>query len=251
VDGPQFKTHTAWLVTCKLDILLNLGQAASLSLCHCRTANRKAITWYQTVNINTLYTSLWLSVFSLFQWYALMYKIKSKTVNVKLNSALKNTDTDLQIGIQTHHTPCAITGVQRSCWSPSIYSQMSLHRCTKQKNVMDPWPAPYQNSNGYWWPWKIWGELPSNISNLYSFNTVLHQRTLQGRRSIHKSDVLLPLYSNATSPLRWRISLFNDASLHLLTDSNKSPRYYILYYKSPRLGWLSVSPLSTNQRQIL
>jgi len=130
-----------------------------------------------------------------------MYEVKSKTVNVKLNSVLKNADTHLQIGLQTHHAPCAVTGIQGSCWSSSICSQMSLHWCTKWKNVMDPWPAPYQNSNGYWWPEKIWQELTSNISNLYCFNTVLHQGTLNRRRTTDTSDMLLPLSSNATSLL--------------------------------------------------
>jgi hypothetical protein len=41
-----------------------------------------------------------------------MYKIKSKTVNVKLNSALTNTDTDLQIGMQTCHSSDAIIGME-------------------------------------------------------------------------------------------------------------------------------------------
>jgi len=59
-----------------------------------------------------------------------MYNIKSKTVNVKLYSTLENTDTDLQIGIQTRHAPPAIIGIQGSCWSPSICSQMSLNWCT-------------------------------------------------------------------------------------------------------------------------
>jgi len=31
-DGPQFKTHSAWMVTLVLGILQNPGQAASLSL---------------------------------------------------------------------------------------------------------------------------------------------------------------------------------------------------------------------------
>ena len=32
---------------------------------------------------------------------------------------------------------------------PQYCSQMSLHRCIIKKTVMDPWPAPYQNSNDY------------------------------------------------------------------------------------------------------
>jgi len=31
-DGPQFKTHSAWMVTLELGILQNPGQTASLSL---------------------------------------------------------------------------------------------------------------------------------------------------------------------------------------------------------------------------
>jgi hypothetical protein len=39
---------------------------------------------------------------------------------------------------------------RRTCWSPSIWTQMSQHRCIMQKNFMDPWTAPCQNSNYYW-----------------------------------------------------------------------------------------------------
>jgi len=48
---------------------------------------------------------------------------------VKINSALQNTDTDLQIGMQTCHSSGAITGMEGTCWSPTIWSQMYLHRC--------------------------------------------------------------------------------------------------------------------------
>ena len=82
-------------------------------------------------------------------------------------------------------------------------------------------------------PEKIWQERPSNISNLYCWNTVLHQRTLQGRRSTHKSWVLFPPSSNAASPVGCKVSLFNDASSHLLTDNNKFPHYYILLCIAP------------------
>jgi len=70
---------------------------------------------------------------------------------VKLNSALQNADTDLQIGMQTHHSSDAVTGMAGTCWSPTIWSQMSLHRCIIKKTVMVPWPAPYQNSNDHWY----------------------------------------------------------------------------------------------------
>ena len=57
----------------------------------------------------------------------------------------------------------------------------------------------------YLWPENIWQQLPSNISTLYYFNTVLHQRTLQGRGTTDESEVLLPLLSNAACFVRWRI----------------------------------------------
>jgi hypothetical protein len=109
---------------------------------------------------------------------------------VKLNLALKNRDNDLQFGIQIHHVPCAVNWDARNLLITLKLQSVSLHRCTKQKNVMDPWPAPYQNSNVYWWPQKIWQEGTSNISNLYCFNTVLHQGNLKGRQTTGQSDML-------------------------------------------------------------
>jgi len=38
-----------------------------------------------------------------------MYKHKSKNYAVKLNSAMKNTDTDLQNSVQTCHSSCAVS----------------------------------------------------------------------------------------------------------------------------------------------
>jgi hypothetical protein len=50
-----------------------------------------------------------------------------------------------------------------------------------------------------------------NICNLYCFNTVLHQSTLQGKGTTDKSNVLPPLSSNTASFVRWKINgLFND-----------------------------------------
>jgi len=77
---------------------------------------------------------------------------------------------------------------------------------------------------------------------------MLYQRTLQRRWSTHNSEVLFPLPSDAASPLRWRISLVNEASSHLLTDSNTSPCYYIYSYTSPWLGKLFVIPLSATPK---
>jgi len=79
-----------------------------------------------------------------------MYTYSSKYGAVKLNSALKDTDTDLLIGTQTCHNSRAITGIAGTCWSPSIWCRKPLHPYIPQKNVTDPWPAPYQNSNNYW-----------------------------------------------------------------------------------------------------
>jgi len=72
----------------------------------------------------------------------------------------------------------------------------------------------------------IWQEFPSNISNPYCFITMLHQRTLQRTWYTNKSEVQIPLSRNIASFVRWKISLFNDASLHVLTNSIKSTYYY-------------------------
>jgi hypothetical protein len=50
---------------------------------------------------------------------------------------------------QTLQAPCAVNEIEGTSWSPSICSQMALHQHRTQKDVMDPWQAPYQNSNGY------------------------------------------------------------------------------------------------------
>jgi hypothetical protein len=58
----------------------------------------------------------------------------------------------------------------------------------------------------YLWPEKIWQDHPSNISNYYYFNTVLHQGTSQGRQTTDKHKVLLSTSSKATSSVRWTVS---------------------------------------------
>jgi hypothetical protein len=80
----------------------------------------------------------------------------------------------------------------------------------------------------YLQPEIFWQQLPSDISNLYCFNTVLHQRISHGRTS-DTSAVLLPLPINATFFLGWRISPFSDASSHLFRDRNKFTHYYICH----------------------
>jgi hypothetical protein len=83
----------------------------------------------------------------------------------------------------------------------------------------------------------------SDISNLYCFNTALHQRILQGGEPqtnllcyFHFPVMLHPFFHE-------RISPFNDASSHLLRNCTKFPNYCILYHTSPRLGSPSVIPL--------
>jgi len=49
-----------------------------------------------------------------------MYKYGSKYGAIKLNSASKDTDTDLSIGTQTRQSSCAVTGQGGTCWSGSI-----------------------------------------------------------------------------------------------------------------------------------
>jgi len=57
-----------------------------------------------------------------------MYKHRSKNDPVKLNSVLKYTDTDLSIGTQPHHSSCALTEIEGTFWSPSIWCRKPLHR---------------------------------------------------------------------------------------------------------------------------
>jgi len=89
-------------------------------------------------------------------------------------------------------------------------------------------------------PETFWQVLPSGISNLYSFNTVLHQRISQHRRTLDKSAALIPHPSNSASFLRWIIRLFKVVSSNLLRDSTKFLHYYILYHKSSRLSSHSI-----------
>jgi hypothetical protein len=95
-------------------------------------------------------------------------------------------------------------------------------------------------------PENVWQELPSDISNIYSFNTVLHQRIKQQTRTLDKSAVLLPHPSNSASFLRRIIRHFTVVSLPQSRDSNKFLHYYP-YHVSPRLNLLSVIHLSTGQ----
>ena len=102
----------------------------------------------------------------------------------------------------------------------------------------------------YLCPEKIWQEYSSNISKLHSLNTVLYQRTLQGRQSTHKSEVLFPPSGSAASSVRWKVSLFNYASSHLLTETNP---HITTHFNTFHQDWVhSLSfPSLQHQRQIL
>jgi hypothetical protein len=89
----------------------------------------------------------------------------------------------------------------------------------------------------------FWQQLPSDISNLYCFNTVLHQRISPRRRTSDKSAVLCPLPSNFETFLRWRISPFDDVSSHLLRDSYNTLLHIIIQVTKTRLA-LCDSPLT-------
>jgi hypothetical protein len=106
-----------------------------------------------------------------------MCKYESKNDTVKLNSALKNTYTHprLVIGTKTRQTPRAITGIDGTSWWPSVCTQMicineEYRRLSwilgkhHNKIVMITSVVPTAR--------KFWQELPSDISNLYSFNTL-------------------------------------------------------------------------------
>jgi len=119
--------------------------------------------------------------------------------------------------MQTFQSSGAITGMEGTCWSPTIWSQMSLHRRILKKTVIDPGPAPYQNSNDYRYFTYDQKRSGTNLHQTSVINTVQHQWILQGRQSRNKSQVLLQMASKAASFLRWRIIPFNDVSSHLLT----------------------------------
>jgi len=73
-------------------------------------------------------------------------------------------------------------------------------------------------------PENIWQKRPSNISNLYCFQTVLHHRILQGRGTTDKSKVLFHCPTALHHLLvEESIGLINDQFSLLLTDSKKIP----------------------------
>jgi hypothetical protein len=97
-------------------------------------------------------------------------------------------------------------------------------------------------------PENIWQQLPSNVSNLYCFKTVLHQSILQGRGTTDKSKV--PFHCpTALHPLLGEESsgLINDEFSLLLTDSKRNPT--LLRHQDWVLCLLF--PSLQHQRQIL
>jgi len=146
-----------------------------------------------------------------------MYKYRSKCGAVKLTSTLKDTDTDLSIGTQTRLSSRAINGIEGTCWSPSIWRQKPLHPYIPQKNVIDPWPAPYQNSNDYWCFADDQKTSGSNFLQTSVVFTVSTQCYTKGRYKedelqtnprccLHCPTLLHPLLGGAS------VGLFNDAS---------------------------------------
>jgi hypothetical protein len=63
-----------------------------------------------------MYISLPFFINSLFSLYALMNKYRLNNGAVKLNSTLKDTDTDLSIGTQSRLSSRAVNGIEGTCW---------------------------------------------------------------------------------------------------------------------------------------
>ena len=151
---------------------------------------------------------------------------------VKWNSAMK--DTDLLVGMQTCLSSCTITGIEGTCWLPSIWCPKPLDPHIPQKNVMDLWPALLQNSNDYWYFTYDQKTSGSNFIQTSVLFTVSTQGYMKGpckegelqtnlRSCFHCPAVLHALLGGES------IGYLHDASSLLLTDRNKFPHYYILY----------------------
>jgi len=132
-----------------------------------------------------------------------VYIYRSEYGVVKLNSALKLTDNDLSTGTQTCHSSYAITGIEGTCWSSSIWCRKPLHPYVPQMNGMDHWPAPYQSSNDYWcfaYDQKTSGSNFLQTSVIFTVSTHCYTKGHYKEGNRHISEVLLPLSSN-THPL--------------------------------------------------
>jgi hypothetical protein len=145
-----------------------------------------------------------------------MNKYRSQNGALKLNSALKDTATDLLIGMQTRVSSRAITGTEGTCWSPSIWRQKPLHPYIPQE-VTDPWPTQYQNTNDYWCFADDQKTSGSNFLQTSVVFTVSTQRYSKGPYKdgelqtnpsccFHCPTTLHPLLDGES------ISLFNEAS---------------------------------------
>jgi hypothetical protein len=217
-----------------------LTMLPSLAKCHPRTGHDVLPLTTLPLNGNPVYL------------YALMCNYRSKYSSVKFNSALKDTVTDLSIGIQTWRSSCAINGTEETCWSPSIWCQKPLHPYIPQKNVKDPWPAPYQNSNYYWrftYYQKTSGSNFLQTSVIFTVPTECYSKgpckegepQTKPRCCIHCPTTLNP------SLVGESIGLFNDVSSRLLTESKKIPT---LLHHQEWVHSLSFPSLQI-QRQIL
>ena len=177
-----------------------------------------------------MYISLLLFIISLFSLYALMLKYRSKNCAVKLKSALIYTDTDLSTGTQKHLSSHAVTGIEGTCRSPSLWCWNPLHPHIPQKNVMDPWPAPYQYSNDYCCFTSDQKTSGSKFPVIFTLSTQCYTKGPYKKRELqtnpgccfHCPTMLHPLLSGLS------IGLLNDASSLLFMERNKSPHYYIL-----------------------
>ena len=113
----------------------------------------------------------------------------------------------------------------------NLWSNISAFMWNTEEYIMDPWPALYQNNNDYWcFTYDQKRSCRNFLQTLaiFTVSTACGTKTLQGRWTTDKSKVLLLTSSNATSSVRWTVNPFNDASSHLLTDRNKSLRYYLI-----------------------
>ena len=196
------------------------------------TSNRRTIRWQ-------------IFLISLFSLYTVKYKYRWKNEPVNLNSALKNTDTDLQIGMQTHCSSGVTTGMVGTCWSPTIHN---LHRCIIKKMVMDLWPAPYQNSNNYWCFTHDQKRSGTNFQQTSVNCTLSTHCYTNGPYKKGNPQTNLRCCFHCPAKLHPKVENQYDVSSHLLTDSKKL--LYIIHVTKTGFTY-SLIPVSVHQRQIL
>ena len=165
---------------------------------------------------------------------------------MKINSALKNRHTNLQIGM-TYHIAHAITGIDKTCWLSSIWIPMSLQCCIPQKNVKHTWTASYQNSNDYWCftsDQKRSGRNTVQTSVIFTVSTQCDSKDVKTKVNYGQIWGAASAVQKCSTFLTWTVSLLNDRPSHLLTDGKKFPHYHILQHMSYTMGSLSVIPHS-------